>query len=225
MLPLRPLLVVFAGTLLFGCATETHRAVTPTRTDAAGTSYSGDRYTLVVGKFHNRSTYLRGIFSDGVDRLGSQSKTILKTHLQETNRFVVVDRANMDEIAREAEIRGDELALKGAQIVLTGDVTEFGRKTTGDVQLFGILGAGKTQVAYAKVTLNVVDVRTSEIVYSATGAGEYDLSNRQVLGTGGAAGYDSTLNGKVLDLAIREAVQRLVDGLQAGQWHPTSAGR
>jgi curli biogenesis system outer membrane secretion channel CsgG len=225
MTPFRSFLAVCVGMLLFCCATETHRAVTPTRTGVAGTSYSGERYTLVVGKFHNRSTYLRGIFSDGVDRLGSQSKTILKTHLQETNRFVLVDRANMDEIAQEAKIRDDDLALKGAQVVLTGDVTEFGRKTTGDVTLFGILGAGKTQVAYAKVALNVVDVRTSEIIYSATGAGEYALSSRQVLGTGGAAGYDATLNGKVLDLAVREAVERLVEGLEMGRWHPTSAGR
>ncbi len=51
------------------------------------------------------------------------------------------------------------------------------------------------------------------------------LSNRQVLGTGGVAGYDGTLNGKVLDLAIREAVERLVEGLEAGRWHPTAAGR
>jgi curli biogenesis system outer membrane secretion channel CsgG len=207
---------------LAGCATETHRAVTPAQTASAGTAYSGERHTLVVGKFNNRSTYLRGIFSDGVDRLGSQSKTILKTHLQESHRFVVVDRANMDELAREAEIRGAEQALKGALVVLTGDVTEFGRKTTGDVALFGILGAGKEQVAYAKVALNVVDVRTSEIIFSAQGAGEYALSNRQVLGTGGAAGYDATLNGKVLDLAIREAVERLVEGLEARAWHPST---
>jgi curli biogenesis system outer membrane secretion channel CsgG len=180
---------------------------------------------LVVGKFDNRSTYLRGIFSDGTDRLGSQSKTILKTHLQETNRFVVVDRSNMDEIAREAEIRGVAQEIEGAEVVLTGDVTEFGRKTTGDVTLFGILGSGKEQVAYAKVALNVVDVRTSQIIYSVQGAGEFALSNRQVLGTGGAAGYDATLNGKVLDLAIREAVDRLVEGLEAEQWHPTKAGR
>jgi curli biogenesis system outer membrane secretion channel CsgG len=220
----RLLTIALAALLVQGCATETKRSVTPTRTEAAGTPYSGERYTLVVGKFNNRSTYLRGIFSDGVDRLGSQSKTILKTHLQETNRFIVVDRANMEEIAREAEIRGDVQDIQGAEVVLTGDVTEFGRKTTGDVTLFGILGSGKEQVAYAKVALNVVDVRTSRIIYSAQGAGEFALSNRQVLGTGGAAGYDATLNGKVLDLAIREAVNRLVEGLEAERWHPTNAG-
>ena len=37
-------------------------------------------------------------------------------------------------------------------------MTEFGRKEVGDRQLFGILGRGKTQVAYAKVNLNVVNV-------------------------------------------------------------------
>ncbi|MGE8638181.1 MAG: CsgG/HfaB family protein, partial [Achromobacter sp.] len=110
----------------------------------------------------------------------------------------------------------------GARYVVTGDVTAFGRKVTGDQQLFGILGRGKEQVAYAKVDLNVVDVVTSEVVYSASGAGEYSLSNREVIGFGGTAGYDSTLNGKVLDLAIREAVDRLVDGIEQGAWQPAA---
>ena len=95
-------------------------------------------------------------------------------------------------------------------------MTEFGRKTTGDHQLFGILGKGKTQTAYSKVNLNIVDVRTSEVVFSTQGAGEYELSNREVLGFGGTAGYDSTLNGKVLSLAIIEAVNNLVNGLENG---------
>jgi len=65
-----------------------------------------------------------------------------------------------------------------------------------------------------------VDVLTSEVVYSVQGAGEYALSNREVLGFGGSAGYDSTLNGKVLDLAVREGINRLVEGLEQGKWKP-----
>jgi curli biogenesis system outer membrane secretion channel CsgG len=84
--------------------------------------------------------------------------------------------------------------------------------------LFGILGRGKTQVAYAKVTLNIVNSISSEVVYSARGAGEYELSNREVIGFGGTASYDATLNGKVLDLAMREAVNNLVSGLDGGKW-------
>jgi curli biogenesis system outer membrane secretion channel CsgG len=184
---------------------------------------SGPKYTLVVGKFQNRSRYMQGIFSEGPDQLGNQAKTILKTHLQQTGRFVVVDRENMSEIAQEAEIRGMEQKLTGAEVAVTGDVTEFGRRVTGDRALFGILGQGKTQVAYAKVALNIVDVHSSEIIHSVQGAGEYDLSNREVLGTGGTAGYDATLNGKVLNLAITEAVNNLVDDLERGMWRLTES--
>ncbi|WP_374086617.1 CsgG/HfaB family protein [Methylomicrobium lacus] len=207
--------------LLSGCASESHRALTPETVPSSMTAYQGVKHVLTVGKFQNRSAYMRGIFSDGFDQLGSQAKTILKTHLQQSGRFEVVDRENMEEISQEAKIRGAEQQLEGAEVVLTGDVTEFGRRTTGDTQLFGILGYGKTQVAYTKVALNVVDVKTSKIIYSVQGAGEYELSNREVIGFGSQAGYDATLNGKVLNLAIMEAVNRLIEGMEHGQWRPS----
>jgi curli biogenesis system outer membrane secretion channel CsgG len=182
-------------------------------TKAASTAYNGPKSAVAVGKFDNRSDYLRGLFSDGVDRLGAQAKTILIGHLQESGRFSVMERDNMQENAQEARLAGKQQKLKGADFIITGDVVQFGRKETGDQQLYGILGSGKRQVAYAKVTLNVVDVLTSQVALTVSGAGEYALSNREVVGFGGSAAYDSTLNGKVLDLAIREAVDKLADGI------------
>jgi len=205
---------------LVGCATESYRTVEPPKVVSAGTAYSGLKHTLFVGKFDNRSDYMRGLFAGNSDRLVSQAKTVLMSHLQQTGRFHLVDRENLEEISREAEIKGEKRRLKGADFAVTGDVAEFGRKEIGDRQLFGILGSGKQQVAYSKVALNIVDVATSEVVYSVQGAGEYALSNRELIGFGGTAGYDSTLNGKVLDLAIREAVNRLVEGLERGAWRP-----
>ena len=216
----RPLLLFSFLFGLAGCATESSVAIAPTQVNSANTSYSGPKSSLVVGKFDNRTTFLRGLFSDGVDRLGAQSKTILISHLQQSNRFTVLDRSNMDEIKEEARLRGETQSLKGAQFVVTGDVTEFGRKETGDQQLFGILGRGKKQIAYSKVTLNVLNALSSEVIYSVQGAGEYALSNREIIGFGGTSGYDSTLNGKVLDLAVREAVNRLVEGMEKGAWKP-----
>lgn len=209
--------------LVLSCATESSRTLEATQPVSARSAYTGPRSALVVAKFDNRSSYLRGMFSDGIDRLGGQAKTILIGHLQQTGRFDVLDRENMDELAREARLAGTSQSLGGASFAITGDVTEFGRRESGDRQLFGVLGRGKSQLAYSKVTLNVVDVRTSQVVYSAQGAGEYALSNREVVGFGGTAGYDSTLNGKVLDLSIREAVDRLVEGLEQGRWAPTRA--
>lgn len=205
---------------LVGCATESHQTLQVQKSASASSAYSGPKSGIAVGKFDNRSSYLRGIFSDGLDRLGGQAKTILIGHLQETGRFNVMDRDNMDGTAQEAKLSGKQQSLQGADFIITGDVVEFGRKETGDQQLFGILGSGKKQTAYSKVTLNVVDVSTSQVVYSASGAGEYALDNREVIGFGGSAGYDSTLNGKVLDLAVREAVDRLVEGVERGAWKP-----
>lgn len=206
--------------LLVGCATESSRSVDVAKVETAQTVWQGQRSLIAVGEFDNRSSYMNGIFSDGVDRLGNQSKTILVTHLQQTGRFNVLDRSNMDEIKTEATISGKDQSLKGATYVITGNVTEFGRKETGDRALFGILGRGKSQVAYAKVALVVVNVKTSEVVFTTQGAGEYTLSNREILGFGGTASYDSTLNGKVLDLAIRESVNNLVAAIGNGAWNP-----
>ncbi|WP_116347125.1 CsgG/HfaB family protein [Cupriavidus taiwanensis] len=209
-----------AALLLAGCATETSTALPVQKVESASRPYNGVRTPIAVGKFDNRSNYMRGVFSDGIDRLSGQAKTSLVTHLQQTNRFNVLERENLEEIKREAAIKNQAQRLKGADYVVTGDITEFGRKEVGDVQLFGILGRGREQVAYAKVNLNIVNINTSEVVYATQGAGEYKLSNREVIGFGGTASYDSTLNGKVMDLAMREAVNNLVSAIGTGAWKP-----
>jgi curli biogenesis system outer membrane secretion channel CsgG len=207
---------------LAACASESHRTVETQSVESKGAPYSGPKAALAIGVFENRSPYMSGLFSDGVDRLGGQAKTILKTHLSETGRFVLVDRDNMAETAKEAQISGDAQSLIGAGYVLSGQVTEFGRRETGDRELFGILGRAKTQTAYSKVSLNVVDVKTSEVVYSVQGAGEYDLSDREVAGFGSTSGYDATLNGKVLNLSVMDAVNKLVAGMARGEWTPAA---
>ncbi|MFT6268319.1 MAG: curli biogenesis system outer membrane secretion channel CsgG [Alphaproteobacteria bacterium] len=208
--------VIFAS----GCSTTSSSTVIETpKVNSYNTSYSGVKNKIAVGTFVNRSSFQNGIFSNGTDRLGSQAKTTLMGHLQQTNRFTVLDRDNMEMLASEAKLTGTTQTLSGAKYVVTGDVTEFGRKNVGDKQLFGLLGKGKSQIAYAKVTLNIVDVTTSELVFSSSGAGEHSLSEREVIGFGSTAGYDSTLNGKVLDLAVREAVNNLVNGIESGSWN------
>ncbi len=47
----------------------------------AACPYVGPRTLNTVGKFDNRFNFMRGIFSDNVDRLGRHSKSILIAHL------------------------------------------------------------------------------------------------------------------------------------------------
>lgn len=203
---------------LGGCATESSRVIAPTKVEAAAAPYTGRRVPVVVSKVDNRSSFMRGVFTDGPDRLGSQAKTVLISHLQQSQRFGVMDRDNMADARQETLYKAQTQAIRGADYLVTGDVTEFGRKEVGDHQLFGLLGRGKEQIAYAKVTLNVIYANTQEVVYSVQGSGEYSLSNREIVGFGGTASYDATLNGKVLDLAMRQAVNNLVAGFDGGAW-------
>jgi len=207
--------------LLVACSTtESNRTVEATSTRASATQsfYQGKKPAIAIGRFNNRSNYMRGVFSDGEDRVGSQAQTVLQTHLQQTGRYLVLDRTNQSILKQETAFDNAQTKIKGAKFIITGDVTEFGRKTVGDRALFGILGKGKKQIAYSKVMLNVVDTTTSAVVYSSSGAGEYELSEREILGFGSRAGYDATLTGKVLDLAVREAVDGLTSGIDSGAW-------
>jgi curli biogenesis system outer membrane secretion channel CsgG len=214
--------LILLGVSVIGCSTtETFQAVTPPTVMAmVPPNVNVEKVKVSIGNFDNRSSYMRGIFSDNTDRLGGQARSILETHLQQSGYFNVLNRDNMAALKQEATYTGSYQNIKGAKYVLTGDISEFGRKEVGDQQLFGIMGRGKSQIAYAKVNLNVVNVTTSEIVHSVQGAGEYSLSEREVLGFGSNASYDSTLNGKVLDLAIREAVQNLSMAVTTGKVSP-----
>ncbi|MEM8709661.1 MAG: CsgG/HfaB family protein [Planctomycetota bacterium] len=216
-------LAALASLSLQSCrGTESSRTIETPTVASYGTSYSGPKTPLSIGKFNNASPYMRGIFSDGQDRLGNQARTILKTHLSQTGRFDLLDRENLEAMQQEAQFNGSNLEIAGANYLLSGQVTEFGRKTVGDKQLFGVLGRGKTQTAYSKVSLNVIDARTSRVVHSIQGAGEFALSDREVIGFGSDAGYDSTLNGKVLNLSITDAVNKLVSSIEMGEWTPTA---
>ncbi len=214
------LLTIIIGFSLLGsgCVTESQKTLATTTVVSHNKDYRGKRHPLVIGKFNNSSSYNNGVFSSNIDRLGNQAKTILITHLQMSKRFDVLDRGNMKENAQEAKLAGIQQKIKGADILVTGNVTEFGRKTIGDRQFFGIFGGGKTQIAYAKVMLNVIDVKNSSMIHSVQAAGEFELSNREIMGFGSSAGYDATLNGKVLNLAIRDAVDKLVADLEVNKW-------
>src|SRR5207247_8642580 len=169
---------------VYGCATESSRSVEVAKVESAATPFRGTRVPVSVGKFDNRSGFMRGIFTDGVDRLGSQAKTTLIAHLQQSQRFNVLDRDNLAETKQEAQFKSQSQSIRGADFVVTGDISEFGRKDVGDRQLFGILGRGKTQVAYAKVTLNIVNSISSEVGFWAGGAGDARLSKHDVSGVG-----------------------------------------
>ncbi|WP_353476985.1 CsgG/HfaB family protein, partial [Acinetobacter soli] len=92
--------VLAASALISACSTtETSKTIQSPQVTAATAQvrYAGIKTPVSIGKFDNRSSYMRGIFSDNVDRLGGQAKTILETHLQQSGYFSVLNRDNLSE--------------------------------------------------------------------------------------------------------------------------------
>ncbi len=93
--------------VITGCATESHQAMNfeqATQSITINRSNSSFKIPVAVGQFANHSDYQNGIFSDGVDRLGSQAQTILLTYLQQAGCYQVLERSNMTALKTESTI-------------------------------------------------------------------------------------------------------------------------
>lgn len=195
--------------LLVGCVHENERNIAVKSVSISKVPFRGKKLKVTLGFFKNKTSYGKGIFSSGDDKIENAALDILNTSLNQSGRFIVMDRENMAALERETRFAGTKIAPIGAKYVIAGAVVEFGRKNIGSDVLLGIVGSSKEQIAYAKVNLNVIDSRTSEIVYSASGAGETSLKTGESLVFGSRASYDSTLTDKVLSLAINNAIDNL----------------
>lgn len=176
------------------------------------------RMTVAISRFTNESVYGSGLFTDASgDRIGKQAADLLSRHLLATQHFNVVERQDIGKLKSEAELMGVDPAefkknLTGVDALIMGSIVELGRDTTGGVWL---LGKQKTQRARARVVLRLVDPKTGQVFYSQEGAGEALLSASSTLGFGGAAGFDSTLEGKAIDAAIVNMINNVVMTLEA----------
>jgi curli biogenesis system outer membrane secretion channel CsgG len=113
------ILISITAMALTGCVQEGARTLPIQKVASAGIPTTAVKVPVSVGKFDNRSSFMRGVFSTGEDRMGSQAQTILVTHLQQSQRFSVLDRSVMTEIKQEASLKKQTQTLKGADYVIT----------------------------------------------------------------------------------------------------------
>ncbi len=177
---------------------------------------TGLKRKVAVGRFTNETVYGQSFFVDkNQDRIGKQALDILSNKLNETNRFILLERADLDKIQKELDIGQIGAMKNSADYLIIGSITEFGRKETGDV---GVFSRTKKQLAFAKVHIRLVDVTNSQIIYSEEGVGEAFSEAGTVMGVGGQAGYDSTINDKALDAAITNLASNIIENLLNKPW-------
>lgn len=215
-----------AAVALAACATPSQRptvvespvpAATQVAAQQAAQAPAAPRYKrkVAIGRFTNETNYGRSLLSDDqLDRIGKQASDMLGSRLVMSGQFLVLERPDLNKIEKEQALAGVS-GLVGADTLIMGSVTEFGRSVGGKV---GFLSSTKVQLAKAKVDVRLVDVKTGHAYFSSTGAGEASTEVGEVAGFGGRSDYDATLNDRAIAAAISDVIDRLVSKLADRPW-------
>ncbi len=172
---------------------------------------------VAIARFSNETQYAKGVFYDKEnDPIGKQAVDILSTKLAASDKFILLERQDMDKIEEELKLAGNEgLQKVGADYLIIGSVTEFGRKNVGDVNAFS---RTKTQTVQAGVSIRLVDVSTGQIIYSEEAKGEAETTNQTVMGLGERTDYDATLSDKAISAAISKLVENIINNCMEKPW-------
>jgi curli biogenesis system outer membrane secretion channel CsgG len=171
---------------------------------------------IAIGRFTNETLYGRALLSGAqLDAMGRQTGDILSARLVETNRFIVLERPDIAVIEREGSRIDTPQNLVGANALIVGSLTEFGRQTEGQS---GFLSRTKRQVARAKVDLRLIDPTTGVAFFAASGTGQASTESGTVMGFGSKTAYDATLNDRAISTAIADVMNVLVNQLEARPW-------
>jgi curli biogenesis system outer membrane secretion channel CsgG len=162
---------------------------------------------IAIARFSNSTNYGRALLMDGQkDPLAEQASDMLMARLVDTGQFIVLER-DVDAVQAETVV--------GADALIVGSVTQFGRQTEGQV---GFLSATKKQTASATVEIRLVDPRTGVAFFSTAGTGQADVEAGEVAGFGSRAAYDSTITDKAIAAAISDLTTNVIQKLQERPW-------
>jgi len=171
---------------------------------------------IALGRISNETHYGQSLLHDNHgDPLGKQVTDLLSADLTASGAFIVLERPDIGRLKDEAELTGGKLNVVGADVLIVGSLTEFGRKTVGEN---GFVSSTKKQVSFAKVDLRLVDVTTGQVFFTTSGAGEASTESSSTFGFGSTAAYDGTLNDAAIRQAVSEAVNRLSTEMNGRPW-------
>ena len=214
---------VLGTVILSGCATTTPTAVNvekPTSLQPKIVEQKQEpvlKRKVAIARFGNEAQYgkstLFGISNDY--NAEKQATDILSAKLTQSGKFILLERSDLDKINKETATFNLQSMNIGADYLIVGSVSEFGRKNVSDT---GVFSRSKIQTAYAKVSVRLLDVKTGQVVFAQEGSGEADSEAGSAFGVGKHVGYDSTLNDKAISAAISSVVDGIMQNLMAKPW-------
>ncbi|MDR2927931.1 MAG: CsgG/HfaB family protein [Cytophagaceae bacterium] len=171
---------------------------------------------VAIGRFSNETQYAKSVFYDkDNDPMGKQASDILSTRLAASEKFLLIERQDYDKIVSELNTSGGISDNIGADYLIIGSITEYGRKTVGTQKVFS---SSKEQVVEAGVSIRLVDVSTGMIVYSGEAKGDASAEDKRVMGLGSTADFDATLSDKAISAAISKLVENIINKCMDSTW-------
>lgn len=168
---------------------------------------------VAIGRFSNETQYAKGLFYDKEnDPMRKQALDILSSKLASSGKFILLEREDLDLLVAEA---GADMKKIGADYIILGSITEFGRKNEGQQKVFS---STKTQTVEAGVSIRLVESATGLIIYSDEAKGYAETTTKETLGVGGKAGYDATLSDKAISAAISQLVENIINKCLDKPW-------
>ena len=168
---------------------------------------------VAIGRFSNETQYSKGLFYDKEnDPMRKQALDILSSKLAASGKFILLEREDLDLLVAES---GEEMNKIGADYLILGSITEYGRKNEGEQKVFS---STKTQTVEAGVSVRLVEASTGLIIYSDEAKGYAETSSKQTLGLGGSAGFDATLSDKAISAALSQLVENIINKCMDKPW-------
>ena len=168
---------------------------------------------VAIGRFTNETQYAKGLFYDrDNDPMRKQALDILSAKLAASGKFILLEREDLDVLVAEA---GEGMNKIGADYIILGSITEYGRKAEGQQKVFSTT---KTQTVEAGVSIRLVETASGLIIYSDEAKGFAETTTKQTLGLGGTAGFDATLSDKAISAALSQLVENIINKCMDKPW-------
>jgi curli biogenesis system outer membrane secretion channel CsgG len=194
--------------------------------DAQQAAYDGPKARVAVSHFSGQAIQEYG-------RAGRSLSDMLATALFNTNRFIVVEREKIGEVLAEQDLgtsgrvskktRARSGDIEGAELMVTGSVTEFepgASGANGGLGLPSIISSltGGIKKSHIAIDMRVIDARTSRLVAAITVEGSATDVGGAIDGVVpvGSVALPASFGGwsnTPMEGAIRTCIQKAVDSI------------
>ena len=126
------LMLALVLTISYGASAQRKTEIVETTVNTVKDDGMVLKRKVAIGRFSNETQYAKGIFYDKEnDPMGKQALDILSAKLASSGKFLLLERSDLATLLEECQKNGGGSSTIGADYMIIGSITEYGRKNTG----------------------------------------------------------------------------------------------